>query len=68
MFFAASRTIEWGLDAGGGLMILVSKHVGLRGDLRYFRRLQDPSGDNDLDLSLANFRFWRTTGGLTFKF
>jgi len=59
---------DLGLDAGGGLLILVSPHVGLRGDLRYFRRLRSPSGSNDLDVTLSDFRFWRVTGGLSFRF
>lgn len=59
---------DLGLDAGGGLLILVSKHVGVRGDLRYFRRLTDPSNDNDLDLTLAGFHFFRATAGLSFRF
>jgi hypothetical protein len=40
----------------------------LRADVRYVRRLQDPSADNDLDLPLPDFHFWRATAGLTFRF
>ena len=31
----------------------------MRGDLRYFRSLQDNEADNDFDLSLGSFDFWR---------
>jgi opacity protein-like surface antigen len=41
--------------------------IGVRGDLRYFRSLQDSEPDNDLDLSLGSFDFWRGTVGLTFR-
>jgi opacity protein-like surface antigen len=59
---------QFGLDAGGGVSIFVTERIGFRGDLRYFRRLTDPSADNDLDLTLSDFDFWRLTGGLNFKF
>ena len=59
---------SFGLDAGGGINIFVTPRVGIRGDLRYFRRLTDPSSDNDLDLTLADFHYWRMVGGLNFKF
>jgi hypothetical protein len=43
--------------------------VGLRGDLRYFRLLQDNQpAVNNLDLGLADFNFWRATIGVTFRF
>jgi hypothetical protein len=44
-------------------------HVGLRGDLRYFRLLGDNNpSPNDLDLALSSFNFWRGTIGVTFRF
>jgi opacity protein-like surface antigen len=33
---------EFGFNLGGGAMGFVSDHVGLRGDIRYFRALIDP--------------------------
>jgi len=59
---------QFGLDVGGGILVLARPNVGIRGDLRYFRRLTDPSNDNDLDVFLSNFDFWRFTAGLSFKF
>ena len=60
---------DFGIDLGGGVHGYFNDHVGLRGDLRYFRLLQDnePAAD-DLDLGLANFNFWRATVGVTFRF
>lgn len=65
-FFDSVSTSDLGMDAGAGLLFL-SGNIGLRGDLRYFRALQnnDPNG---VDLALGDLRFWRGTIGVTFKF
>ncbi len=65
-FFGKVSTSDLGLDAGAGLVFLAG-NIGIRGDLRYFRSLQnnDPDG---VDLALGDFRFWRGTVGVTFKF
>src|SRR5262249_11557719 len=34
-------TNYFGWDVGGGVMVAVAPHVGVRGDLRYFHSLQD---------------------------
>jgi hypothetical protein len=54
------------MDVGGGAMFLAG-NIGIRGDLRYFRSLQD-NDPNGVDLALGSFRFWRGTVGVTFKF
>jgi opacity protein-like surface antigen len=55
-----------GFNVGGGLLIFLSDHVGLRGDLRYFRTFGDlTSGD---EVTLGTLDYWRGTGGLTFRF
>jgi hypothetical protein len=64
-FLNASRN-DFGYDLGGGVMFLAG-NVGLRGDLRYFRSLQSNDA-NSIDFSLGNFKFWRGTVGVTFKF
>jgi len=62
-------TNDFGFNAGFGVMGLVSDHVGFRGDVRYFRSLEDPEGgDDDFDVAVGNFDFWRATGGITFRF
>jgi opacity protein-like surface antigen len=60
-------TNDLGINIGGGLNANFNDKVGVRGDLRYFRAVQDNQPDNDLDLSLGSFDFWRGTVGLTFR-
>ena len=60
-------TNDLGINIGGGLNANFNDNVGIRGDLRYFRALQDNEADNDLDLSLGSFDFWRGSVGLTFR-
>jgi hypothetical protein len=64
-FFDASRN-DFGYDLGGGLGFF-GGNVGLRGDIRYFRSLQS-NDSSSVDFSLGNFKFWRGTVGVTFKF
>jgi hypothetical protein len=44
-------------------------HVGLRGDLRYFRATSGDLFDNDADpeLRLSNLDFWRASIGLVIR-
>lgn len=58
---------DLGVNAGAGLMVFFSEHVGLRGDVRYFRSLQDIDV-GDLSVGLGNLDFWRAYAGVTFKF
>ena len=68
-FFNDLTSNDFGIDLGGGVHGYFNDHVGLRGDLRYFRLLQDNEpAANDLDIGLANFNFWRATIGVTFRF
>ena len=60
-------TNDLGVNIGAGINGQFTDNVGIRGDVRYFRSLQDNEADNDLDLSLGNFDFWRGTVGLTFR-
>jgi len=66
-FFGDVNSNDFGYDLGGGLMGFFSHNVGLRGDIRYFRSLEDNDPDG-VDLSLGSFRFWRGTVGVTFQF
>lgn len=62
---------DFGMNIGAGAMGFFSPHVGLRGDVRYFRSL---NGDRsfldpfDLSSSGSRFNFWQATGGVAFKF
>jgi hypothetical protein len=51
--------------AEAGLMIFASDHLGVRGDLRYFRGLQDFKID---DVDLGSIDFWRATVGVSVRF
>ena len=53
-------------DIGGGLNILFSRHVGINGDLRYFRNFS--AGSTVLDLSGEKFNFARGSVGLVLQF
>lgn len=55
-----------GYNAGGGLFIWLGKHVGLRGDVRYFRTFE--AIDTDSALGLGKIDFWRGIGGLALRF
>jgi opacity protein-like surface antigen len=63
---------DLGVNFGGGINVFFTDNIGLRGDIRYFRGLQneDEPDDEPLDLSfnLDDFDFWRATVGVTFRF
>jgi opacity protein-like surface antigen len=52
---------------GAGANVLVSDHLGFRGDVRYFRRLERQSDVGILPIA-SNFDFWRATVGLQLHF
>ena len=58
---------NFGFDVGGGVMGFFGDNIGLRGDIRYFHAVNNNS-DNGVDLSLADFKFWRGSVGVTFRF
>jgi opacity protein-like surface antigen len=66
-FFDVDKS-SWGFNVGAGVTAFLSDNFGLRGDVRYFRSLQDEEQDGDLDIGLADFRFWRGTIGASFRF
>jgi opacity protein-like surface antigen len=59
---------DFGFNLGGGVAGFFNDNVGIRGDIRYFRSLSDNQPDDDLDLGLSDFDFWRATVGVTFRF
>lgn len=67
-FFDDLTSSDLGVNVGGGIAGFFSDNVGLRGDIRYFRSLQDNEPDGDFDLGLSEFHFWRGTVGVTFRF
>ena len=62
------NSTDWGLNVGGGVAGFFSDNLGLQGDVRYFRSLQDNEPDGEVDLALGSFSFWRGTVGLVFRF
>jgi opacity protein-like surface antigen len=63
---ASISDTKFAYDVGGGLNILFSKHVGINGDLRYFRNFT--SGVSFKDLINDKFGLWRGSVGLVLQF
>lgn len=59
---------DFGVNVGGGVIVPLGKHLGLRGDVRYFRDLQDVDPDGEFDLDFGNVDYWRGVAGLTLRF
>jgi opacity protein-like surface antigen len=59
---------SFGVNVGGGVMGFLTDNVGIRGDVRYFRSLQDEASGDDLDLDVGEFDFWRGSVGVAFRF
>ncbi len=66
-FFDVSRN-DFCFDVGGGFWAYFSAHVGLRGDVRYFRDLHTKDANDNFDLAFGQLRYWRATGGLVLAF
>ncbi len=67
-FFDDLNTNDFGFNVGGGVHGFFNEWVGIRGDIRYFRSLTDNEPDNEFDLAVSDFDFWRATVGVTFRF
>jgi opacity protein-like surface antigen len=67
-FFDDLNTNDLGFNLGFGVHGFFNDNFGIRGDVRYFRSLQDDEPDDEFDLALSDFDFWRATVGLTFRF
>ena len=60
---------SFGINAGGGVMAFFGDNVGIRGDIRYFRSINDSdNGRLRPGLGLGSFDFWRGTIGVSFRF
>ena len=55
-----------GFNVGGGLIGFFSDHVGLKGDVRFFRNF-DEIDLSELDEAGGDFDFWRASIGLVFR-
>ena len=66
---ASVSTNYFTINAGGGLMVFFTEHLGIRGDLRYYRALGFKVDDvQATGLTLDRFDFWRASIGLAAKF
>jgi hypothetical protein len=54
-----------GMNAGVGVMGFANQHVGIRGDVRYFRNLDENSPIHDIDF--GTLHFWRASFGLLLR-
>ena len=65
--FDVSSKNDFGFDVGGGVNGFFTDNIGIRGDIRYFRGVR--GSDEDLaGLGVSDFRFWRASAGVSFKF
>jgi hypothetical protein len=59
---------DFGLNAGGGVLLFPGGAVGFNADVRYFRNLTDPQPDREFDIDLGGLYFWRAVGGISLRF
>lgn len=62
--FESVNSNDFGMNVGAGAHIFFGDDIGINGDIRYFRALQQDDGE----FSFEDFDFWRATVGLTFRF
>ena len=64
----SSSNNDFGWNAGGGVMGYFSDHVGLRGDLRYLRNIENNSSSiTNIDFNPGSFHFWRASVGVVIR-
>lgn len=61
------KTNDFGFNLGAGVMGYFGDHVGLRGDIRYFRTVDDLDPGSGFNLELGGFDFWRASVGLVIR-
>jgi hypothetical protein len=66
-FFEVNRN-AFGITFGGSVIAKLGGSLGVKGDVRYFRGLTDDEPDNEFDLDLTGFHFWRASAGLAIHF
>jgi hypothetical protein len=58
---------DFGFNLGGGFMAFFNNHFGMRGDVRYFRNANDNADDDEINLDLGGFDFWRAYVGVVIR-
>ncbi len=67
--FIRSNNNNFGLNVGGGVLGHFSDRFGVRGDIRYFRDLQNLEGESEFfHLGNEKLDFWRATAGVIVRF
>lgn len=56
-----------GWNVGGGATGFLSEHVGVTGDVRYFRSMDDEGAVNVFGIEFDGFAFWRGSVGVSFR-
>ena len=72
--FTGNSEMRLATNLGGGIMAFASRRIGFRGDVRYYHASEDtninqgisPQGEVVQRL-LSGLKFWRTTGGVSFR-
>lgn len=67
-FFDRIRSNDFAVNSGGGVMGFFTDHVGVRGDIRYFRTLRDQDGGSGVDFDFGDLNFWKWDIGAAFRF
>jgi opacity protein-like surface antigen len=67
-FFDRVTSNDWAVNFGGGVMAFFSEHVGVRGDIRYFRTLTDDDPGGGVDFDPGELNFWKWDIGAAFRF
>ena len=64
---AAVDEAKFGWNVGGGVSGFLSEHVGVTGDVRYFRVMDDEDAANPFGIDFSAFDFWRGSVGLSLR-
>lgn len=67
-FFDRITSNDFAVNVGGGVMGFFSEHVGIRGDIRYFRTIRDNNAGSGFDFDLGDLDFWKWDVGAAFRF
>ena len=59
---------DLGYNFGGGVVVFVSRNVGIRGDVRHFRSIGANPVIDLIDLQPGAFNYTRATVGVTFRY
>jgi opacity protein-like surface antigen len=66
---ASSENNQWGWDGGGGLIVFFRQHVGVRGDVRYFRAFEILDFSNFPNIARnEKLNYGRVAAAVVFKF